>query len=180
MSGRRAQESMRPERLLRTLVLSCALAAFGAAAVRAAEPPNEDALLEQLLSLERAALDRWIRLDPAGYLELYATDVTYFDPSTETRVDGLTAMEQRLAPMKNVKLPFADVRYEIITPRVQRLGAAAAVLTFNVVNYGRRPNEPETVISRWNSTAVYSRADGRWKIVHSHWSFVKGAPTAAP
>jgi hypothetical protein len=29
-----------------------------------------DRLLDELVALERSALDRWIRLDPQGYLDL--------------------------------------------------------------------------------------------------------------
>ena len=61
-----------------------------------------DRLLQELVALERSALDRWIKLDPQGYLDLQAPDVTYFDPFTERRVDGLDAMQVRLAPMKKV------------------------------------------------------------------------------
>jgi hypothetical protein len=32
---------------------------------------------EHIISLERAALDRWIRGDPDGYLSLYAKNATY-------------------------------------------------------------------------------------------------------
>jgi hypothetical protein len=31
---------------------------------------------------------------------------------------------------------------------------------------------PKTT-ARWNSTEVYQRFNGSWKIVHSHWSYVK-------
>ena len=135
-------------------------------------PGPADRLLEELVSLERAALDRWIKLDPQGYLDLYAQELTYFDPTTEKRVDGMRAMQERVAPMKNVKLPFTKVRYELLDPRVQRHGDIA-VLTFNVVNYGTLPDRPESVLTRWNSTEVYGRVNGKWKIIHSHWSFVK-------
>ena len=67
-----------------------------------------DRLLDELVALERSALDRWIRLDPQGYLDLQAPEVTYFDPFTERRVDGLDAMQVRLAPMKKMKAPFTD------------------------------------------------------------------------
>jgi ketosteroid isomerase-like protein len=141
-----------------------------------------DPLLKELVALERAALDRWITLDPQGYLDLYAPEVTYFDPTTEKRVDGMEAMKERVAPMKNIKLPFKDVRYEMIDPRVERHGDVA-LLTFNVVNHGKLPDRPESVLSRWNSTEVYRRINGKWKIIHSHWSFTKpelkgGAPSA--
>ena len=131
-----------------------------------------DGVLEQLLSLERSALDRWIRLDPEGYLKLFLPDVTYFDPSTERRVDSLDAMRARLAPMKDVALPFSDPRYDFIDPKVQ-LHGDIAVLTFNLVNYGKLPDQPESVLARWNATEIYSRIDGSWRIVHSHWSFVQ-------
>jgi len=67
-----------------------------------------DRLFDELVALERSALDRWIRLDPQGYLDLQAPEATYFDRFTERRVDGLDAMQLRLAPMKKMKPPFTD------------------------------------------------------------------------
>jgi uncharacterized protein (TIGR02246 family) len=133
---------------------------------------SDDRLAEEIIAMERAALDRWITLDPQGYLDLYAADVTYFDPRAERRVDGLEAMKTMLAPIKDLKLPFTDPRYEMIGAKVQRHGDVA-LLTFNVVSYGKPPDRPETVLARWNSTEVYSRIDGQWRIVHSHWSYTK-------
>jgi hypothetical protein len=46
-------------------------------------------LHREIIALERSALDRWITLDPQGYLELSAPEVTYFDPMRDKRVDGL-------------------------------------------------------------------------------------------
>lgn len=43
-------------------------------------PSVEDSLLAELIALERSALDRWIKLDPQGYLALYGSEITYFDP----------------------------------------------------------------------------------------------------
>jgi hypothetical protein len=48
---------------------------------------------DQILMLERGALDRWGKGDPGGFLELYAADITYFDPLTAARIDGHQAME---------------------------------------------------------------------------------------
>jgi len=138
----------------------------------ARDEQSPDSLKAELVALERSALDRWIRVDPDGYLSLYAPEITYFDPFRDKRVDGIPAMEAIVAPMRGMKSPFADVRYDMIDPSVQRHGDVA-LLTFNVVNYGKLPNKPEAVINRWNSTEVYQRIDGQWKIIHSHWSFVK-------
>jgi ketosteroid isomerase-like protein len=133
---------------------------------------SADALLDELVAQERAAMDRWIQLDPQGYLDLYAPGITYFDPTTDKRVEDREALQARLAPMKNAKVPFTNRRYEIIAPRVQRQGDVA-LLTFNLVNYGTLPDRPESVVARWNSTEVYARVGGKWRIIHSHWSFTK-------
>jgi ketosteroid isomerase-like protein len=129
-------------------------------------------LLEELVALERSALDRWIELDPQGYFNIQAPEVTYFDPFTENRVDGLEALQIRLAPMKSMKPAFVDPRYEMSNPKIQ-LHGDVALLTFNLVNYGKLPDGPERVLSRWNSTEVYSQIGGAWKIIHSHWSFIQ-------
>ena len=138
-------------------------------ALCAPAPPASDAVLEELLSLERAALDRWLRLDPDGYLGLFAPDISYFDPTADRRVDGLDVMRKRLEPMKSMTAPFTDPRYEIIGPRVDHQGEIA-VLSMNLVSYGRVGDRPESVLARWNSTEVYRRISGQWRIVHSHWS----------
>jgi uncharacterized protein (TIGR02246 family) len=145
---------------------------FGSHTGTAQERIAPDRIGAEIIATERAALDRWIKLDPQGYLDVYGPDVTYFDPTTDKRVDGREAMQARLAPIKNLKNPFTNVRYEMIAPKVQRHGDVA-VLTFNAFNYGTMPDRPETALSRWNATEVYSRIDGKWRIIHSHWSYVK-------
>jgi uncharacterized protein (TIGR02246 family) len=124
---------------------------------------------DDVIAAERAALDRWGRGDPQGFLETYAPEITYFDPGQEKRVDGLEAMKQYIAPLAGkIKVD----RYEILNPKVQSHGDVA-VLTYNLVNYARQPDGSEKPTSRWNSTSVYRRMDGRWRMIHSHWSFTK-------
>ena len=125
---------------------------------------------DPIIALERGALDRWGKGDPGGYLELYANDVTYFDPQREKRVDGLAAMKRLLEPIKGT---FKSDGYEMIEPRVQRVGTMA-VLTYNLVSRGSGP-DGKPVVARWNTTSVYTQADGRWKIAHSHFSFTQPA-----
>jgi ketosteroid isomerase-like protein len=123
---------------------------------------------DTIIALERGALDRWGRGDPQGYLDLYARNVTYFDPMREKRIDGLDAMKQALEPIKGlVKVDH----YEMIAPQVYPAGNAA-ILTYNLVSYGRSP-AGEAMVVRWNSTAVYAQIDRQWKIVHSHWSYTQ-------
>jgi uncharacterized protein (TIGR02246 family) len=166
-----------PEDTMRKAILvivSCVGFAFAGSESGTAQEgtASADRVRDEIIALERGALDRWIKLDPQGYLDLFVPDVTYFDPTTDRRIEGREAMEARLAPMRSAKVPFKAWRYDMIEPRVQRHGDVA-VLTFNLVNYGTMPDQPERVIARWNSTEVYRRVDGAWKIVHSHWSFTK-------
>ena len=126
-----------------------------------------------ILSLERAALDRWITADPDGYLSLYARDATYFDPFGEKRVDGLDELNARMAVIRGIALPFTEPRYEMINPVVHVEGNVA-VLTFNLVNYGKPSGGAgETILARWNATEVYGAMDGAWRIIHTHWSFTQ-------
>ena len=148
------------------VVVSCSLV-FAAPCALATQASQ--AVLEELLTIERAALDRWLRFDPEGYLGIFAPDISYFDPTAERRVDGLDAMRKRLEPMKKITPPFTDPRYEIVAPKVDHLGDMA-VLSMNLVSYGRISGKPESVLARWNSTEVYRRTGGQWRIVHSHWS----------
>jgi uncharacterized protein (TIGR02246 family) len=128
---------------------------------------------EHILSLERSALDRWIRANPDGYLSLYAKDATYFDPFRGKRVDGRDELRALTAAMRGVTLPFTDPRYDMINPVVHVEGNVA-VLTFNLVNYGKPSGSvEETVLARWNATEVYRELDGVWRIIHTHWSFTQ-------
>jgi len=124
---------------------------------------------DQIIRLERGALDRWGKGDPGGFLELYAADITYFDPVTATRIDGHQAMVNYYRPWVG-KIQVA--RYEMLNPQVVVEGNMA-ILTYNLVNYVLDANGVESVGSCWNSTAVFQRSDRAWKTIHSHWSFTR-------
>lgn len=139
-------------------ILACVLI-VGAAAADSPAPADE------VIALERAALDRWGRGDPGGFLDTYADEVSYFDVATEQRIDGHAAMRDYYRPFTG-KIRVA--RYEMISPRVQRRGDVA-VLSYNLRSDAVQPDGTE-VTMRWNSTAVYARSGGTWKMIHSHWS----------
>jgi ketosteroid isomerase-like protein len=138
-------------------------------------PPEEDTSA-QVVAIERGALDRWCKGDPGGYLDIYDPDVTYFDPGQERRVDGLPAMKALLEPIAGkVRLS----RYDMINPKVQRLGDVA-VLSYNILTYRKESDGSEPMAARWNSTAVYRRTGGTWKSIHSPWSYIKPELKVAP
>ena len=106
---------------------------------------------EMIISLEKEAL---ASTDPMAFVELSDTDVIYFDPSLETKIEGL---EQLRTYYKGMQLP----------PIVQ-VTQNIAVLTFNLDSY------LSDKVIKWNCTEVYRRnPDNQWKIIQTHWSYVK-------
>jgi ketosteroid isomerase-like protein len=124
---------------------------------------------DQILMLERGALDRWGKGDPGGFLELYAADITYFDPMTAARIDGHQAMVNYYRPWVGT---IQIARYEMLNPHVV-VDGNTALLTYNLVNYIRDAQGVESVGSRWNSTTVYQHRENSWRSIHSHWSFTR-------
>lgn len=124
---------------------------------------------QTIIAMERAALDRWGKGDPQGFFEIMAFDQTYFDPMTEKRIDGQGDLKQYMAPFTGkIKIE----RVEMVDPKVQQSGDMA-VLTFNLIDHGAQVGDGPKTTARWNSTEVYRRINGSWKIIHSHWSYVK-------
>jgi ketosteroid isomerase-like protein len=131
-------------------------------------------IASDVIALERAALDRWGAGDPVGYVELFADDITYFDPLQERRVDGRAAM---VALMESIAGKIRVDRYDMMHPVVQQVGDVA-LLSFNLVSY-RTDGGVERAISSWNSTEVYRRTPEGWRIFHSHWSYIRPGGSAS-
>jgi ketosteroid isomerase-like protein len=124
---------------------------------------NEKDVAATIISLERAALDRWGKGDPSGYLEITAQDVVYFDPFLEYRLDGLEALSRYYEALwGKIKID----RYEFINPKVQVCGDGA-VLTFNLVSHIGKTQ------TRWNCTEVFQCRGDHWLIIQTHWSITQ-------
>jgi ketosteroid isomerase-like protein len=128
-------------------------------------------VLGQVMALESAAMERWRKGDPWGFIDLYAPDATYFDTGTPQRLIG-QALRAELAKRRGQI--FYDVM-EFIAPSVQVLGDLA-VLFYRF--FSTRLNPDGSIASRipWNCSEVYARIDGNWRILHNHWSFIHGLP----
>jgi ketosteroid isomerase-like protein len=122
-----------------------------------------ESLASDILALERGALERWGRGDPSGFEEISAPEVTYFDPFTETRLDGIGALRSWYDQIRG-KIHIE--RFEILDPHVQVHGEAA-VLTYRFVSHGSEGS------MHWNATEVYRRSEAGWRIIHTHWAFHK-------
>jgi hypothetical protein len=121
---------------------------------------DEAGIAPEIVALERAALERWGRGDPAGFLEITEADVAYFDPFVPARIDSLDALTALYESLRGKVLLDS---WHMVDPRVQVLGDAA-VLTF------RFESRAAGAEQRWNSTEVYRRTPRGWRIVQTHWS----------
>lgn len=124
----------------------------------------------ELMALESAAMERWRKGDPWGFTDISAPGVTYFDTGTPQRLNGLEALKAEYAQREG-KI-FYDVM-DFIDPQVQVCGDLA-VLVYRFLS--TRLNRDGSVSSRtpWNCTEVFERIDEQWKIIHTHWSLIKG------
>jgi ketosteroid isomerase-like protein len=130
----------------------------------------EKEVFMQIIAMERAALDRWGRGDPDGFLEICAPEVVYFDPFQPSRIGNLAALRRYYSELRG-KI-FID-RYEIVAPEVQVHGEIA-LLTFRLVSCS---GDKEM---RWNTTEIYRQCEEGWRIIHSHWSFTQPELASLP
>ena len=130
---------------------------------------NENEITEKIISMEKTALDRWGKGDPWGYLEIFAPEVTYYNPFESARIDGLDAMKKYYGDQAGQI--FID-KYDMTNIKVQVHGNIA-ILSYNLFNYKKQPDGTFKETTRWNSTKVYCLADGNWEIIHNHWSFLQ-------
>ena len=123
----------------------------------------------EILLLEKAAMERWRNGDPMGFVELAAEDILYVDPGLPKPILGLDEYRKQLKGLGG-KIHYQ--RSEFLGARVVMVGEAA-LLTYNYRSSVL--SEQGLVISQtpWNTTEVFFRREGAWKTVHTHWSFVK-------
>ena len=124
---------------------------------------------EEVLRIERAALERWGRGDPDGFLEVTANDVTYFDPFLDRCIVGFEALASYY---DNVRGKIWLDKFDIVDPRVQVFGDVA------VLSYRFDSWTSDGSSHHWNATEVYRREPRGWVICHTHWAlcaFGKGA-----
>lgn len=133
---------------------------------------DKEKISETIIAMELAINERWNRGDIDGALEVYADDVTYFDPLTEKRLDGRAAVTAYFRQFFEGKLNI--LRNDFLNPLVIVSDAGdMAVATYNLLNYVPDGHGGEKRGAEWNSTQVYGRVDGAWRVVHVNWSFTR-------
>jgi ketosteroid isomerase-like protein len=145
--------------LLVKVVLLCVMMA----SVAMADTKSNSDTAREILALEKVAMERWCKGDVEEYLHNSSDDVTYFDPFTAKRLNGLSELS---ALYRSFAGQFHFDRFEFVDPKIQRSGSVA-VLTYNLITYVGSKEE------RWNATMVYQKARGKWKVIHTHMSLTQ-------
>jgi len=146
------------------IMLVCIIPLVLASAVRAKDGDVGSAII----AMERAALDRSDKGDVSGFLEISDPDVTYFDPFLDQPIRGREALRKYYAGFASDEQGSG----QMLNAKVQVAGDVA-VLTFNYITNLEKSGR----VNRWNATEVYRRTKDGWRIIHTHWSFLK--PTLA-
>jgi ketosteroid isomerase-like protein len=127
------------------------------------------AVQTELIRLEDCAMERWRQGDPMGWTELIAPEVTYVDPALTQPIVGHEAYTKYMEALIG-KISYGASHY--MRPDAAVCGDTA-VLTFNYQGSTPRADGTLQLFALWNTTEVYARVDGQWKIIHTHWSFVR-------
>lgn len=127
---------------------------LSAAVAAAAASPGED-----VFALERAAMERWAQGDPDGFIDMFDPEITFCDGSLAQRADGIGAVR----PLFEAERGRPACTVEFIRPRVD-LAGDCAVVTFTLITHEAKGD------TRYHGTEVFRRRDGRWRILHGHYS----------
>ena len=153
--------------LSKTLLAGFASTLAVVAASDAAEEPS--AIERELMGLENGAMERWRNGDPMGWAEIAAPEATYVDPGLTKPVVGHDEYSRYLEALKG-KIHYQGSEYS--HPKAAVYGDVA-VLTYSYQATDREPNGTTRRYPAWNTTEVYARLNGAWKIIHTHWSHIR-------
>ena len=146
----------------KTIIAGIAVAALGGLLAY----QNPAAPLErELIAIERASMDGWLKGDSAPMLSAADPDITLFHIMTLQRADGLDAVKALYTPYAG--RPLFD-SYQIDNPKVQA-GGDMAVLSYQLVTQNGQTTR------RYNATEVFRKQPAGWRIVHSHFSASAGS-----
>ena len=126
---------------------------------------EERQLAEYVISLERAALDKWFNGDTSGYEQLWSKrSFTYFDSVSDKRIDDHETIAQFL---KTIDGKLFAKSYDFRVPRVQ-IGKDMVVLTYQLFA------DTTLINMAYNCIDVYRKEDkGEWHVIHSTCSFIR-------
>ncbi len=150
------------------LALAAGVGSVLAPGLAAGAADDQAGVERELMRLENGAMERWRQGDPMGWGEIAAPEVTYVDPGLTKPIVGHA---EYLRYLEKLKGQISYDGSEFLNPKVAVYGDLA-VLTYNYQATTRQADGSVKRHAPWNTTEVYARLDGGWKIIHTHWSYV--------
>ena len=152
---------------MKSTILACTVAAAmgGLFAYQNPAAPPERELIRELIAMERASMDGWLKGDSGPMLAVSDPDITLFHVMTPQRLEGSAAVKALYEPYAG--RPLFD-SYQIENPKVQT-GSDMAILTYQLVT------QNGSATRRWNATEVYQKKTAGWRVIHTHFSTTAGA-----
>ena len=128
--------------------------------------PEQKALAEKIIAMEKDALDKFYRGDTSGYQKLWSkNNISYFDANTFRRWDTYEQCYDFLINRAEGKL-YCET-YDFVAPRLQ-FGQDVAVLTYQLhadTNFGE---------THYNVIEVYHQlGEDEWEVVQSTWAPIR-------
>jgi ketosteroid isomerase-like protein len=124
-----------------------------------------NAITNQVIEMEKAALDKYYAGDMTGYYNIWShDDFSYFDAGHAKRVDSFAEVKDFMD--KNLAGKMHADSYRFLTPRVQVHGDTA-ILTYQLFA------NTNFINMKYNVVEVFQKnAAGEWKVVHSTWDTI--------
>lgn len=125
---------------------------------------EQQKLAQEIIALEKDALDKYFQGDMTGYLELWSKDnFTYFDANCKERIDTYEEVADFLTNVIGKRM-HAD-SYAFHAPRVQ-FGKDMAVLTYQL------HADTSLIEMHYNVIEIFQKEGTAWKVIHSTWDLI--------
>lgn len=126
---------------------------------------EEEKLANELIGMEKAALEKWFNGDSSGYRDLWSKkSLCYFDAVCENRIDSYDEIAKLVIERVDGKL-YAK-HYEVRNGRVQAV-KDMAVLTYQLYS------ETNLINVNYNCIEVFQQEEDGWHVIHSTWSIIR-------
>ena len=126
---------------------------------------EEQKIVDNIIELERSALEKYFKGDMSGYLNLWSkTNFSYFDANCAKRIDDYKDIKKFL--LDNVEGKMHADSFDYYKPRVQ-LGKDMAVLTYQL------HSDTNFIEMHYNVIEVFQLEGSEWKVIHSTWDLIQ-------
>lgn len=126
---------------------------------------TDSTLAEEIIGLEKNALNKWFKGDTSGYLNIWSqNNFSYFDGVVTHRIDTYDDVKKNVLSNVEGKL-FAD-HYDFCYPRIQAVDDMV-ILTYQL------HADTSLIDMHYNCIEIYQKEESGWKVVHSTWSFIR-------